>query len=196
MRSILIPCFVFLTAAFYAQEPARDSVPQISSDSIKKSKEFHKKTYSMPRKVTLMSAILPGLGQAYNKHYWKIPVIYAGIGGFTYMFIVNNSEFKYYRNNLRAIYDEDPETINTTGYSADNVQLQKVAYRKKRDLAVIGIAAFYLLNVVDANVSAHLKTFDVSDDLSLQIDPSHDIYRTPSGGYKLGMGLSLKLNFK
>lgn len=150
----------------------------------------------MPRRVTLMSAVLPGLGQVYNKHYWKVPVIYAGIGGFAHMFIVNNREFKYYRSNLRAIYDDDSSTNNTSGYSAENVQLQKVTYRKRRDLAAIGIGVFYLLNVIDANVSAHLKTFDVSDDLSLHIAPHNELYPKTGGGFGMSTGLSLKLNFK
>lgn len=197
MRSALITCFIFLSTAIHSQVEVNDSL-QLSSkqDSIEKAKAMRKKTYSMPRKVTIMSAVLPGLGQVHNKHYWKVPLIYAGIGGFTYMFIINNKEYNYYRKNLKAIYDEDPNTNNVTGYSDDNVQLQKVAYRKKRDLAIIGIGIFYLLNIIDANVSAHLKTFDVSDDLSLQIDPFQEIYTTPQGKCALGGGISFKLNFK
>lgn len=196
MRSLLL--IVFFLSAFghlYSQTPARDSVPLVSSDSIRKSKELHKQTYSVPRRVTIMSAVLPGLGQAYNKHYWKIPVIYAGIGGFAWMFVTNNREYNYYRNNLRAIYDDDSSTNNTTGYSDENVQVQKVTYRKRRDLAGIGIAAIYLLNVIDANVSAHLKTFDVSDDLSLQIQPRQGLWPV-AGGIAYSAGISLKLNFK
>lgn len=196
MKFFLILFFAFLSCLGRSQNTPNDSVAVIKSDSIKNAKELRKKTYSMPRKVTVMSAILPGLGQVYNKHYWKVPIIYAGIGGFSYMFIINNREFKYYRENLRAIYDENPNTENTTGYSPENVQLQKVAYRKKRDLAGIGIGVIYLINIIDANVSAHLKTFDVSDDLSLHIDPSHDIFRTATGGYAVSTGLSIKLNFK
>jgi hypothetical protein len=196
MKFFGILLFAFLTGFGHAQISSKDTVIIAKNDSIKNAKELRKKTYSMPRRVTLMSAILPGLGQVYNKHYWKVPVIYAGIGGFSYMFIVNNREFKYYRENLRAIYDENPNTENITGYSPENVQLQKVAYRKRRDMAGIGIGIFYLINIIDANVSAHLKTFDVSDDLSLHLDPSYNMYRTASGGYASCTGLSLTLKFK
>lgn len=142
-----------------------------------------------------MSTILPGLGQAYNKKYWKLPIIYAGLGGFGYMFVTNNEQYKFYRKNLIAANDDDPDTDNTTIYSSDQLQVQKVAYRKNRDFAAIGIAVIYILNIIDANVDAHLKTFDVSDDLSLNVAPWHSIYGS-AGGYKTVTGLSLKLTFK
>lgn len=195
MRCLFIILSFFVTRGLLSQTPAGDSVALVSSDSLKRAKELHKKTYSVPRRVTVMSALLPGLGQVYNNHYWKVPVIYAGIGGFAWMFVANNREYNYYRNNLRAIYDDDSSTTNITGYSDENVQVQKVIYRKRRDLAGIGIAAVYLLNVIDANVSAHLKTFDVSDDLSLQVLPQQGIWPV-SGGIAYSAGVTLKLNFK
>lgn len=165
------------------------------SDSLSLAKATHKKNYSGPRKASIMSAILPGLGQAYNKKYWKIPLIYGGLGGFGYMFVTNNQQYNFYRKNLIAENDEDPNTINTTRYSSDQLQVQKVSYRKNRDLAAIGIAVFYILNIIDANVDAHLKTFDVSDDLSIKIRPWQTIYFTGLG-YKGAAGISVKLNFK
>ncbi len=142
-----------------------------------------------------MSALLPGLGQAYNKKYLKIPLIYAGLGGFGYMFVTNNQQYNFYRKNLIAENDEDPNTINTTRYSSDQLQVQKVSYRKNRDLAAIGIAVFYVLNIIDANVDAHLKTFDVSDDLSMNIRPWHSVYSNGTG-FSTATGISIKLNFK
>jgi len=142
-----------------------------------------------------MSAILPGLGQAYNKKFWKIPIIYTGLGGLGYMFTINQQQYNYFRKNLIAANDEDPNTMNTTRWDSQNLQTQKITYRKRRDIAIIGIAILYVLNIVDANVDAHLKTFDVSDDLSIQIDPWQDTY---VGRSELGttVGFSVKLNFK
>lgn len=180
---------------FQAQTAGTDSLSQTKADSVNNAKALRKSTYSIPRRVTLMSAVLPGLGQGYNKHYWKIPVIYAGLGGFAYLFVTNNREYNYYRTNLRAIYDDDPATVNSTGYSEENVQLQKVTYRRRRDLAGVGIAAVYVLNLIDANVSAHLKTFDVSDDLSLQLRPLGGLWPT-ADGISWGTGLCLKISFK
>jgi hypothetical protein len=158
------------------------------------SKSEKKKIYSGPRRATLLSAVLPGLGQAYNKKYWKIPLIYAGFGGLGYMFVVNNNQYNYYRSNLVAENDADSTTLNLTRYNSDQLQQQKIYYRKNRDFAAIGIALVYLFNVIDANVDAHLTTFDVSDDLSIRVDPWQNIYRTASG-YGTAAGISLKISF-
>jgi len=142
-----------------------------------------------------MSAILPGLGQAYNRKIWKIPIIYAGLGGLGYLFATSNKDYNFFRKNLIADNDDNPNTVNTTRYSSDQLQILKVGARKKRDTAAIGLLIVYILNIVDANVDAHLKTFDVSDDLSIQVEPWQTIY---NAGYGLGTatGLSIKLNFK
>lgn len=187
-KLLFIPCFAFIASGLLAQDNA-------VADSVSAVKETHKKTYSRPRRASLMSTFLPGLGQAYNKKYWKIPLIYGAFGGFGYMFVSNNEQFAYFRKNLRAEYDEDPETINSSGYSGDNLLDLKTKYKKNRDLAGIAIGLIYILNIIDANVDAHLKTFDVSDDLSLRIEPWHTIYRNPAG-YATATGLTFKLNFK
>ncbi len=142
-----------------------------------------------------MSAVLPGLGQAYNKKFWKIPVIYAGLGGLGYMFMVNNKQYNEFRNNLRAQNDDDPNTVNTSRWNSEELRIQKITYRKRRDIAVVGIALLYVLNIIDANVDAHLKTFDVSDDLSMRVESWHTIYNTGEG-FKTAAGLSLTLNFR
>jgi hypothetical protein len=175
-----------------AQE--KDSL-SAQTDSIRQAKSLRKKNYSRPRTASIMSAILPGLGQVYNKKYWKVPIIYGGFAGFGYLFVSNNEEYQYYRKNLIAENDEDPSTINTSGWSTDQLLAQKVSYKKSRDFAAIAIGILYLLNVVDANVDAHLKTFDVSDDLSLHIEPWQNLYNSGSG-FRTAAGLSLKLNFK
>jgi len=164
-------------------------------DSIAQHKAIREKNYSVPRRASLMSAILPGLGQAYNRKYWKIPIIYAGFGGLGYLFAVNQDQYKFYQKNLIAENDDDPNTTNETRWDGEDLRLQKVAYRKKRDIAGVGIALLYILNIIDANVDAHLKTFDVSDDLSLRIEPWHNIYNT-GYSFRSAAGISLKLNFK
>ena len=150
-----------------------------------------KAVYSNARKATIMSAILPGLGQIYNKKYWKAPVIYAGMGALGYMFVTNNNQYNYYRQHLIAEYDEDPNTLNTSGYSGTQLQTQKVYYRRYRDFAAIGIGVLYVLNIIDANVDAHLKTFDVSDDLSVHLGPWQGWCNGTSA-----TGISVKINFK
>ena len=140
-----------------------------------------------------MSAILPGLGQVYNKKYWKVPVIYAGLGGFGYMFYINNIQYNYYRAALLySVNNNGVAMADGALYSTDDLQRLKVGFKKYRDFAVIGMGIFYLLNLIDANVDAHLKTFDVSDNLSVNIDP----WQTMDFRGKCATGLSVKLNFK
>lgn len=168
----------------------RDS---LNKDSLIKSKAANQKIYSGPRKATIMSAVLPGLGQVYNKKYWKVPIVYAGLGGFIYMFQVNNNQYNYYRNGLLKIV-KDTTLVAVNGLTQDQLQTQKLYYKKYRDFSIIGIAAVYLLNIIDANVDAHLKTFDVSDDLSLQIKPW--ISSSLFFGSSNNLGLTIKLKFK
>src|SRR5207342_636009 len=131
----------------------------------------HKRIYSRAHKATIFSAVLPGAGQVYNKKYWKVPIIYAALGGMGYLFYINNYDYNYYRTNLAAKYDNDSSTNNETPYSTDQLIELKKSYKKNRDLAIIGGSLVYLINIIDANVDAHLATFDVSDDLSMKLSP-------------------------
>lgn len=163
-------------------------------DTVKKNKVVHKAIYSKARKASILSACLPGLGQAYNskKAFWKVPIIYAALGGVSYFAIKNQTDYKFYSTNLKAIYDDDPNTINSTFYDSDQLITLKRGYKKNRDLSIIIGIGVYLINIVDANVEAHLKTFDISDDLSLQLKP----YGNFDYNNHLQTGLTIKLNFK
>ncbi|MBN8693639.1 MAG: hypothetical protein J0L69_10605 [Bacteroidetes bacterium] len=165
------------------------------TDTVKVEKKKTVSTYRRARTASIMSAVLPGAGQVYNKKYWKVPIIYAGLGGFGYLFYVNQERFSYYSKNLKAEYDDDASTINETGYSGTQLQTLKADYRKTRDLGLIGCAVFYALNILDANVDAHLTTFDVSDDLSLQIKPYSNFYSFNNNS-GIQNGIAIHLNFK
>lgn len=165
---------------------------ETTSDTVEVKKLNKKAIYSRARKATIMSAVMPGLGQIYNKKYWKAPIIYAAVGGIAYWGITNHNEYKYYSDNLRAEFDNDPNTINETRYSSDQLVSQKNYYKKFRDMSVIFGSLVYLVNILDANVDAHLKTFDVSDDLSLQLKP----YSGFDFQNKLQTGVTVKLKFK
>jgi len=193
VKILLLYILFFVCVCSTVQAQQNDSLKnKIRKDSIQTKHAVKKAIYSSARKATIMSACLPGLGQIYNKKYWKAPVIYVALGGIGYWGITNQIKYKYYSNNLKAIYDDDESTINTTLYSSDQLVTQKRYYRKYRDIAIIVGALVYLVNIIDANVDAHLKTFDVSDDLSMQIKP----YSNIDYNNKLQAGLTLKLNFK
>jgi hypothetical protein len=187
---IISLCFLFGNTA---KAQIKDSVNS-SADSTKLAKATKKKIYSGPRKASILSAVLPGLGQAYNRKFWKIPIVYAGLGGFGYMFYFNNSQYNDFRKEVRAAYDNDPSTLYDTRYSPDQLQILKLYYRKYRDIAIIGMSVVYLVNIIDANVDAHLKTFDVSDDLSINVEPWYQIINK-GNSFGTATGLTLKFNF-
>lgn len=145
----------------------------LTSDSIP-SVTLNKKPYHSPRKAALLSAVLPGAGQVYNKKYWKLPIIYAGAAGLTYSFQFNHSRYVKYRNAYKYRIDDDASTTDDyIGiYTDDNLNTLQKYYHRYRDLTVIGFAALYALNIIDASVDAHLFTFDVSDDLTMKVEPT------------------------
>jgi len=131
-----------------------------------------KKPHS-PKKASIMSIALPGLGQVYNGKWWKVPIIYAGFGGLTYMAVTNHLDMERYRQAYLNRVDDDPSTVDEFAgkYSDANLKELKTTNQRNRDLSFILMGILYILNVVDASVDGHLKDFDVSDDLSLRIRP-------------------------
>ncbi|EGV44270.1 hypothetical protein BZARG_687 [Bizionia argentinensis JUB59] len=120
-----------------------------------------------PARAAFYSAILPGLGQAYNKKYWKIPIVYAGIGAGLYFYLDNNKEYKRYRSAYKSrlagfTNDEFYGTISDDGLR----EAQKTLSRN-RELSLLVTIGIYALNIIDANVDAHLLQYNVDDNLSL-----------------------------
>lgn len=132
---------------------------------------INNENYRSPQRAALYSTFLPGLGQAYNNKYWKIPVIYAGLGTFTYMTIDFNNEFNRFKT--AYILRSEGEDDEFAGILNEQALLNEMdRWRKNRDYSIIGIIAFYVLQIIDANVDAHMFDFDVSDDLSMRIFPA------------------------
>jgi len=128
-----------------------------------------------PTKATIMSLALPGLGQAYNKKYWKIPLIYAAIGVPLYIALDQQSMFDEFKSAYLKRVDDNPNTIDSKYdgiYTDANLENLINFHRKNRDLFFILTGLAYILNVVDATVDAHLYYFDVSDDLSGVFKPN------------------------
>lgn len=143
-----------------------------------------------PRKATMYSAILPGLGQVYNKKYWKVPIIYAGFGALTYSYLFSDKKYSTYMNEytLRLANDSlhyDPEL--KVKYSTDNILELKNYYQRNRELSIIGFVVLYALNIIDATVDGHLYSFDISDDLSMNINP----YINPTYNSRFNGGVQL-----
>lgn len=124
------------------------------------------------KKATWMSLCLPGLGQAYNKQYIKIPFIYAGFGTAAYFYSLNIKEYRLYKEAYAAkISNDTTYSGKLAAYPVDKIQSYKNFYRRNLELTYISFALIYIFNVIDAAVYAHLFDYDISDDLSLSVKP-------------------------
>lgn len=144
-----------------------------------------------PKRAAWYSTAVPGLGQAYNKKYWKIPLVWGGIAGFAYFIDWNNDLYQFYRKNLIYETEQNPDFINETPLEASILKSARDQYRRNRDQLIIFGVIFYMLNIVDAHVDAHLIEFDVNQNLSVQLNPT--IQNNPNGSQSTG--LSLTINF-
>ncbi len=178
---------------FPAEELVNVRPPELPAIS-KQRDGWLSRDYPNPRKAALLSFMLPGAGQVYNKGIWyvKVPIIYAALGGVVYAIDFNQTNYRRFRT-AYALKLQD-QTHEFSGTNLDNVRVLRVlrdSYDKNTQLSYIGFVAVYALQAAEAFVQAHLKTFDVSDDLSLQIKPSlqNDFL---TGSPTLGIGIVLK----
>ncbi len=143
--------------------------------------------------ATLMSTFIPGLGQVYNKKYWKPPIIYLAMGTTIHLFFTNNTLYKQYHQ--AYIYKTDTARATIDNYpkeSAEQLLGLSDNYRRYRDLNVILTVLMYTLNVVDAYVDAHLMTFDISDNLSMSVYPNLQLATRKE---RPAMGLTFSFTF-
>ena len=144
-----------------------------------------------PARAAFYSAVLPGLGQVYNKRYWKLPLIYGGIAASVYYYDQNNKNFKRYRNAYKqrlAGYsnDEFQDVIFDNDRLIDGMNF----YKQYRDQSMLFIIGTYFLNILDANIDAHLKQYNINQNLSLK--PYMDHSPIVSDHH---FGVSLNFNF-
>tara|TARA_B100000809_G_scaffold24130_1_gene21098 strand:- start:18807 stop:19403 length:597 start_codon:yes stop_codon:yes gene_type:complete len=187
----------FSVTSLFAQKLDTLSVKQeeglIIKDTLIKNEDYNPLA---PAKAAFYSAVLPGLGQANNKKYWKIPIIYVGIGASIYFFVQNDQDYDNFRNaykrRLAGFTDDQYWGDGTTPIiSSDRlVDAQKTAKRNK-DTSIAVAVVFYLLNIIDANVDAHLRQFNVNDDLSFE-----PVFNINPINAKANYSLSLKYRLK
>ena len=139
-----------------------------------------------PKVATFRSAVLPGWGQAYNKKYWKIPIIYGALGITTGIFIYNLKTYKKLKEAVILRSDNIPSNDSLVdprfqSLSTESIRTYRNSYRQNMDYSVLFFLVFWGLNVVDATVDAHLKAFDVNDNLSLRIKPGYNPYSNTGG---------------
>ena len=170
-----------------------------------------------PMKATMLAAAIPGGGQIYNRKYWKIPVVYAGFGGLGYAVVFNSTQYNKYTKAYQDFTDKVPDTqsylslirgidpkrydpvlypndynVSDEAWVKDGLLRQIDYFKKYRDLSMMGIAAWYLITILDANVDASLADYDIGENINLTFAPM----QVP-GYYFTGVGLniSLKINF-
>ena len=210
MRSystIFIFLFIFINVSYSQEEKERvattekDSIQSsigeegvIIEDSLfVKRKEINPLA---PSKAAFLSAILPGLGQIYNKRYWKAPIVYGAIGGSIYMYTMNNDNYQRFRTAFKRRQagftdDEFNGEGNLPFFDIDRLENQQERFQRDRDLWLVVAIGMYALNIIDANVDAHLKQFNIDDDLSFDFQPYLDLNQvTNSPNY--GMVLTIK----
>jgi len=148
-----------------------------------------------PARAAFFSAVLPGLGQAYNGKYWKIPIAYGGLGVGVYFYLKNDEQYDRYRSIYKrrlAGFTDDEFTTPTGTQRVTNDGLIRAQrfYQRNKEISILVIVGVYALNIIDANVDAHLQQFNVSEDLSLRPSMNFNEYTG-----KTGYGLSLNYNF-
>lgn len=142
-----------------------------------------------PRKATILSAILPGAGQVYNNKAWKVPIIYGGIATDIYFIGYNNRRYEVFKDALDAFDNGDSSQFPSLNREA---LVRNVDYwRRNRDLTFLLLGVIYALNIVDANVDAHLSGFEISDDLAFGIEPHLESFSANNNS----LGVSFKLKF-
>ena len=169
-----------------------------------------------PQRATMLALTFPGFGQIYNRKYWKIPLVYAGFGGLAYAISYNSSLYNTYMKAYQDFIDDIPETdsyLNILSFAEpedyDPVlypdsydesaaawyrerMLKQVDYNKKnRDLSYIGVALWYIITVLDANVDASLFNYDISDNLEFTVAP----VQLPLSGAGIGLNISMIVVF-
>lgn len=179
--------------------------PAVKKDAINSTKlilDTTPKPKHNHRLATKRSALIPGWGQAYNKEYWKIPIVYGALAIPTVTFFYNNTWYKRSREAYDLLFkastigatQQDTNNLKNIhpklqGFSLGSLQTFRSAFRQDRDYSVLWFLVVWGLNVVDATVFGHLKNFDVSDDLSMQINPSINPINNSKG---LSLSFSLK----
>ena len=161
-------------------------------DSVRRTARLFGLKMTKPSKAGLLSALLPGAGQIYNRRWWKLPLVYGAVGGTLYGELFYQSRYKIFvearENRLKGIPDNNPLTRSRQGSNIDaNINL----FRRQRDIFIAYVALAHAAQILDAVVDAHLRDFDISDDLSLRWDPT--ILHMPTAAHTPGIGFTLSI---
>lgn len=185
--------FLLVVSGSYAQQ---DSLSISSETAIQKElqqKETEPYNALAPSKAAFYSAILPGLGQAYNGSYWKIPIAYGGMATGIYFYLQNDKEYDRYRDAYKNRLAGRPDEFTVNGVeriSTAGLRRAQEFYQKNKEISILVTVGVYILNIVDANVEAHLRQFNVNEDLTFSPNMDYDALLG-----KTNYGLTLNYRF-
>lgn len=167
------------TGDFYKQNDIlQDSTQLVVKDTTEKVrfkliKSILDNKYPNPNRAAAMSLLLPGSGQIYNKKVWKLPLVYGALGGLGFWAVESTKDYRTFRDAYLAVVDDEVDTVSPFSTLSESGHLTlRDRFNKQRQQAYIFFALAWILNSVDAFVDAHLNSFDVSEDISLQVNPT------------------------
>ncbi len=190
-------CFLFVIALqtgnfLWGQVTVDTAKVNTDSTEVKNNKVKKVRKPTVPWKAALMSGILPGLGQIYNRKYWKLPIVWGALGVTGYFLVDQHVKYISYRDAYRsyALDSIIPPGFQQYQLNPNGIKSERDNYERSRNILTIVAAALWVLNIVDASVDAHLSSFDVSPDLSMRIQPA-----TFTVGYTSQPAFGLSLTF-
>ena len=188
--------FILLVLVSFSINAQKDST-QVNNIKVKGNIKISSNYFNplSPSKAAFYSAILPGLGQIYNKKYWKAPVVWGAMGTSIYFYLDNNKEYNRYRTAFKlreaGLKDEFTNVDGSLLISRNGLISAQKTLKSNRDLSLLTTVVFYVLQIVEASVNAHLLQFNTNDNLSFSptIISNSNRYDIPK------VGLKLKLSF-
>jgi hypothetical protein len=180
---LIIGYIFFFSTHSMAQSSLKSDSTILSSIKVDSNSLSQKSFKANPKRAAIYSAICPGLGQIYNRRYWKLPLVYAGVGATIYFIDINYSGYANTRKGIARLQDNDITNdelpilvkdytfkkydLKANGATEEDLLRIKKYFRQNLDYSILALTAIYLLNIVDANVDAHLSGFNMSDNLTL-----------------------------
>ena len=196
---VLLMCFLTQGQAFSQVVEANSTRQDTTKKAIKKTPAIKDSARiaieAMPRRAALNSAMLPGLGQIYNKRWWKVPLVYGGFIGIGLVFEFNQRYYQVFLKEAQFRQENPGKTQNPlyAPYTTEGIISIKDSYRRNRDLSVLAGLGFYAINIIDAYVDAKFFRFDISDELSVKVSPTLNQAPIHASSTSQVLGLKLKI---
>ncbi|MEJ2004523.1 MAG: DUF5683 domain-containing protein [Cyclobacteriaceae bacterium] len=198
MKYILALFSLCLFGNVMSQDNPPDSIPETVVDTVYEVQDIDEiEMYAsrfVPRRASLYAAILPGAGQIYNKKYWKLPLVYGGFVALGLTVDFYNDLYKQFRADIFGFL-ENPNYNSSTGATLEQSRTLADNARRDRDFWIAMTGVFYLLQIADAHIDAHLKEFDLNPNLKLSLEPTTGSAYLAGQPVDLTAGISLKLKF-